>query len=1253
MLFFRYVCRIRHSRELTCWKLLLLTGCLLLLNWLGNKGSLHTIPEAQFLNDRASDIIGAEPLQVPGLVVPAGLTGRGQILGLADSGLDRGNLNDLHPDLQSVPGQMPKVIMLKSWAGRKVPDDPVGHGTHMAATLVGTGAASAGQFQGIAPEASLYFQALLDQNSILKTPQSLRDLFSPAYSAGVRIHINGWGGGQNTYGDNTAQIDRFVRMYPDFLPVIAAGNSGPTVNSLTSEANSKNALVIGASQSVRPTLSPEAAEAGQVTKFSSQGPAGDGRIKPDLVAPGSALVSACSSLVNSNFAANPQYTMMEGSSMGAAVAGGATGLLRQWFQEEGVGEEEEEEVADPSAALLKSALINGAHREQVSTDFAQGFGVLDISNTVLALQSDSFLYADEPAGVIADEVAEYRFTVREKGAPFKATLAWTDPSVTAGSTATLVNNLDLQVIDPKGNQYWGNAWLNSSRSQPGSNSQADTLNNVEQVQIPAAEPGEYLVRVWGTEIKSPVAINDGEMQAQDYAVVYGQPVAEGIVDQVLSGRQVKMADGRVVDLNGKQIYQVVNGKKAASGTQLSSTKEGVAGAQLYQTDKAAYLVSRIWKAGAIQLLETDQGPLFMEISANQREGGYYYNPDSKQSILVNERRVDTLKDLPSGVEVSGTVNPVSQTLWQVAVGYIEKTGFIQKVDLEKQQIWLFQDAQPYQLDSELVISINDEIGDSGLLDSAFGGGDAAVSLEQLLSGMPVRLVLSPVDGQVQYLSVQRDLAIGRLSQVDPQTQRLRLEYGTEFNVASGTEIIRNQQVVSLSDLRPGDYLMAVIIPDTQDIVRIVAYTDVAFGQIIYWGTKTGTLYLVDQRNRFKIFKLTEQTQVYRWGIQVDPGILRQGQWVRLATQPGGELIWRMDVVHTIETKNATIAEYTPQTRVLEFTDGTSNPLDPDALITKQGYPIEPGDLVPGESAKVSYLKSQSSAHAVLAAVEAIETPGLADPQLQVAAMKQENVVRVKGNTSADRLFLYRKGGQRELIPVAGNGDFVWYIEITPGESMVQVVAMDSRKGGLSDHQIELSQVSRYGFTDIEGHWAVVPINDLARRGTLNGYEDGTFRPGELITRSEIACILDNLIIWSTDSAPAANQLGFTDAGQIPAWALNAVTVVRAQGLIQGYPDRTYKPQNLITRGELAVLTVRMLEKAGWKEQMKSGTQSPVNINLAQIPAWCRPAVKQNVELGIMNGREEGRFEPEQSATRAEVATVFYRMLEVLGNQGSW
>ncbi|NLK52013.1 MAG: S8 family serine peptidase, partial [Syntrophomonadaceae bacterium] len=226
---------IRSNQVILLWTIGV-TAILLLLNWLGIKGTAIALEEkkVRFLNDRASDIIGTRPITAPGLVTPPGLTGRGQIVGLADSGLDLGSLKDLHPDLQNISGQMPKVVLLKSWSGRATSDDPLGHGTHMAATIVGTGAASDGQFKGIAPGASLYFQALLDGGTQLKPPSDLHQLFYPAYSAGVRVHINGWGGGTCSYGNTAAQIDAFVRRYPDFLPLIAAGNSGPKAHSLTS-----------------------------------------------------------------------------------------------------------------------------------------------------------------------------------------------------------------------------------------------------------------------------------------------------------------------------------------------------------------------------------------------------------------------------------------------------------------------------------------------------------------------------------------------------------------------------------------------------------------------------------------------------------------------------------------------------------------------------------------------------------------------------------------------------------------------------------------------------------------------------------------------------------------------------------------------------------------------------------------------------------------------------------------------------------
>jgi len=202
-------------------------------------GAASDRPAVQFLSDRAADITGARPLAVPGFIVPGGLTGKGEMVGLADSGLDAGSTSDIHPDLASTPNQMPRVVMLKSWAGRAKADDPLGHGTHLAGIIAGSGAASDGQYRGLAPGASIYFQGLLNARGEIAAPEDLTRLFQPAYEAGVRVHVDGWGGGLNSYRAAAGQIDSFVRQHPDFLPVFGAGNNGPVQGSLTAEANSK------------------------------------------------------------------------------------------------------------------------------------------------------------------------------------------------------------------------------------------------------------------------------------------------------------------------------------------------------------------------------------------------------------------------------------------------------------------------------------------------------------------------------------------------------------------------------------------------------------------------------------------------------------------------------------------------------------------------------------------------------------------------------------------------------------------------------------------------------------------------------------------------------------------------------------------------------------------------------------------------------------------------------------------------------
>jgi subtilisin family serine protease len=495
------------------------------------------------MNDRARDLVGAAPLSVAGWLssLQPGLTGVGQIVGLADSGLDTGSIDDIHPDLASVPGERPKVVMLSSWAGAAVAADPDGHGTSMAATIAGTGAASSGRYQGLAPGASIYFQGLTNSSGQLDPPPDLGDLFEPAYAAGVRIHVDGWGGASGGYQDTASQTDHFIRLHPDFLVVFSAGNNGPNTGGLTPEAYSKNALVVGASQSPHPAFNPDQVDSGQVSDFSSRGPTSDGRLKPDLLAPG-AVISAKARQVATEFdLGDGYYTYMEGTSMAAAVAGGSAALLREYFIKY-------EQQLSPTAALLKAALICGASTP-VTGPSSDGFGTLDLGGTVLGLHEKTFNYVDDRSGLADGGTATYNCKVQGSGSPFKATLAWTDPSVLPGSVHPLVNNLDLVVKDPAGKLWLGNSFLTAGKP--------DDANNVEEVYIPQPEAGTYTVYVKGTSVVQNT-VPGASQKSQDYALVYGQPLIRDVVQSV--AKKVTLASGSEISLDNTLVSFEENGQ---------------------------------------------------------------------------------------------------------------------------------------------------------------------------------------------------------------------------------------------------------------------------------------------------------------------------------------------------------------------------------------------------------------------------------------------------------------------------------------------------------------------------------------------------------------------------------------------------------------------------------------------------------------------------------------------------------------------
>src|SRR5262249_22194635 len=218
--------------------------------------NLEEVPEVKLFNNIARPILNAH-------VVVNGTTfeGDGQVVAVNDTGFDRGSTTNVHP---AFTGRVLKLVAL----GRpNRADDPEGHGTHVAGSVLGDGhSASLGVIQGTAPKAKLVLQSLLDSSGGLGgIPNDLHDLFQPPYDdEKARVETNSWGATTPglPYSQSSREIDDFVWNHQDCVICFAAGNDGTDRNadgvidaaSVATEAAAKNCISVGACESNRPNF---------------------------------------------------------------------------------------------------------------------------------------------------------------------------------------------------------------------------------------------------------------------------------------------------------------------------------------------------------------------------------------------------------------------------------------------------------------------------------------------------------------------------------------------------------------------------------------------------------------------------------------------------------------------------------------------------------------------------------------------------------------------------------------------------------------------------------------------------------------------------------------------------------------------------------------------------------------------------------------------------------------------------------------
>ncbi|KAF5258206.1 hypothetical protein FOXYS1_11235 [Fusarium oxysporum] len=553
--------------------------------------SIHEIHPVKLHNNIARTVLGADKLIQVANGIP--YEGEGQIVCVSDTGFDNGSVHSAHAAFKHrvkalyTLGRKDTLNADGTVAAGKA-SDPDGHGTHVCGSVLGDGtsATMGGPIQGTAPKARLVMQSLLDARGGLSgIPDDLRDLFRPPYmDHDVRIHTNSWGAHpkpwyQIKYDDSAKEIDSFVATHRDMVILFAAGNDGMDVMSkdgkidlaqVMSQAAAKNCITVGASESHRPEQNRNycmfgfpkqpvafdnvASDVDGMAAFSSRGPTVEGRIKPDVVAPGTCILSTRSSALEVTDSGewgtsdDNNYMFEGGTSMATPLVAGCCAILRETLVSNG--------TPDPSAALIKALLINGAvelagqynpTEAGKSPNYASGWGRVDVANSVVLPRPS--ITAVDGIKVTADGTAGFRDEIADEGldtfeeyeltipiqAPtastqrtlgpgsvaaafspsptLKVTLVWTDPP-----GEMLQNDLDLIVVAPDGaTERHGNQGSKSfpcktvkTRNEEAlaiatrayRNKPYDRKNNVEQVAWEGVLEGDVVVIVRGHNISS-------------------------------------------------------------------------------------------------------------------------------------------------------------------------------------------------------------------------------------------------------------------------------------------------------------------------------------------------------------------------------------------------------------------------------------------------------------------------------------------------------------------------------------------------------------------------------------------------------------------------------------------------------------------------------------------------------------------------------------------------------------------------------
>lgn len=185
-----------------------------------------------------------------------------------------------------------------------------------------------------------------------------------------------------------------------------------------------------------------------------------------------------------------------------------------------------------------------------------------------------------------------------------------------------------------------------------------------------------------------------------------------------------------------------------------------------------------------------------------------------------------------------------------------------------------------------------------------------------------------------------------------------------------------------------------------------------------------------------------------------------------------------------------------------------------------------------------------------------------------------------------------------------------------------------------------AQTSAPSFTDVPAsHWAHASVADAAKMGLIAGFEDGTFRPDQPVTRAQFVVIL-----WRMAGTPETTASADFDDVAPAAWYAKAVAWASEKGYVNGVSARRFDPDGNITREQAVTILHRYAGTPTGMEAMLTGIYDSQFTDSGSISSYAKNAVYWAVYHSIVTGMTESTIAPRQTATRAQITVIFLRYI---------